>query len=512
MSFTEKEIRDLNRSMRAAQNVSLGTFLDNLNIDRNSLISDSKKSIKFVSEIAEAENELDYYDTNTLVWSDAEQTYYEYNGTTWDVYIQEFDFVRFNPDAEAPSHIEGQVYWDSTDHTFSVQTEIDNVTLQVGQEFFVRIVNKTAGTLTDGTVVYINGAQGNRPTVTQAVSTDETADRVIGVITADILINQEGYATVMGLVRGYNTSGWGAGDVLYVSSTPGVLTNVAPVAPNHATKVAVALNSTINGSIYVFVQHGMDLGNLHDVTLSSLANGEALLYDSSAEYWKNSDGSVDFNIKSSTEDNMIYMDKDNDELYLGGLTDSFNISKGGGVTLNGTGRVRQEIRIDAEVVTLGASAPSKTTRAVGASGGVEVPVTSFSNVTQQDVYLHIHAPYDMDASEPVMFHLMWIPASGWTTGNYNWKLEYLIKYEDVEYGSSASNTGTPTTISADVTPSNAVDFIETEFVSTITLVPHQMVLCHFYRDVANDNANAFGQVLFFELNYVKNSFGEKGVV
>lgn len=182
----------------------------------------------------------------------------------------------------APTHAEGRMYWDSTDHTLSLQSEITGSTLQVGQENWVRCVNKTGSTISDGSVVYISGAQGNRPTMSLALSNSGDAiHRTIGVTTASVANNAEGYVTVLGIVRGINTTGFTEGDILYVSTTtPGALTNVEPVFPNHAVTVGYALNSTVNGSIFVSVDTGVHYQDFHrqqgfnsrtDATLSFVA-------------------------------------------------------------------------------------------------------------------------------------------------------------------------------------------------------------------------------------------------
>lgn len=157
----------------------------------------------------------------------------------------------------------------------------------------------------------------------------------------------------------------------------------------------------------------------------------------------------------------------------------------------------RETKIDAVNVIKGAAAPTVTTRAVGASGGVAVPVLSFSKTTQQDCYFEIHTAEELNEAIACEFHLMWVPGASWSSGNYMWKLEYLVLDED-----GASGAGTPTTISMNVTPGDATTLIETEFTSTIALEPDQTLACHFYRDVANDNGNDTGEVRFFELWWV----------
>lgn len=216
---------------------------------------------------------------------------------------------------------------------------------------------------------------------------------------------------------------------------------------------------------------------------------------------------LDFRIESDTESNMFFLDSDgstNGLFYLGGTTNGTIFPKGGKQVMLGTARVQKELRIQAYATHNGVSAPTETTRAVGASGTVEIPVLQFSKTSQQDVYFVFHAPEDMDYTVPASFHLMWQPGAAWTSGNYMWKLEYLI----MNGNGATLLAGTPTTISADITPSNATTNLETTFAGDITLAIDQMMVCHFYRDVANDNADDVGSVGFFEIHYTSNKLGE----
>ncbi len=156
-----------------------------------------------------------------------------------------------------------------------------------------------------------------------------------------------------------------------------------------------------------------------------------------------------------------------------------------------------EYRIEAPRTALGASAPTVTTRAAGASGGVKIPVLSFSKTVSQECFFIFHYQNDQDFAQPVEFHMMWIPATGYSTGNFMWKLEYLI-YD--EYTGDISS-GIPTTIEESVTPADAITLIETEYSDTITLEEDQILIGRFYRDTANDNGDVAGEVLFFEINY-----------
>ena len=189
----------------------------------------------------------------------AATTYVPYTGATSNVNLGTYnliaDAVQFNT-TPSISASQGLTYWDAAEATLATTLDVTNgVTLQHGQEMYVRAVNKTGVTITDGQVVYISGAQGNRPKMTLAQADSISTSLVIGVATQNIADNAEGFVTTVGVVNGFNTSGFTAGDELFLSATSaGVLTNIPPSSPNNSAAVGIALNSTNNGSIYVHPQ------------------------------------------------------------------------------------------------------------------------------------------------------------------------------------------------------------------------------------------------------------------
>lgn len=164
-------------------------------------------------------------------------------------------------------------YWDAGNQTVSINVDsASGVSLQLGQEQYVRASNKTGTAITNGSVVYINGAQGNRPTIRLAQADSGSTSLVIGVATQDIANNAEGFVTTIGIVNGFNTSSFTAGDELYLSPTSeGVLTNVAPSSPYFTVPVAIALNSTNNGSIFVHAQYPLATDTLFTANENRIA-------------------------------------------------------------------------------------------------------------------------------------------------------------------------------------------------------------------------------------------------
>lgn len=153
-----------------------------------------------------------------------------------------------------------------------------------------QVRNTTGATLTKGTVVYISGASGNKPTVSKAIATaDSTSAQTFGLVQADISNNSNGYVVCVGDIAGLNTSAFEEGVQLYLSSTTaGTYTSTKQYAPNHLVYIGVVTRShPTQGEIEVKIQNGYELDELHDVAAQTPSNNDGLFYESSTNLWKN---------------------------------------------------------------------------------------------------------------------------------------------------------------------------------------------------------------------------------
>jgi hypothetical protein len=155
-------------------------------------------------------------------------------------------------------------------------------------EVYVR--NQTGSTLAAGTIVYINGATGNRPTVTPAqANNDANSAQTFGFTKASIADNGFGFVIVRGELENIDTSALTEGVQLYLSpTTAGTWTTTKPSAPQHLVYVGIVIRAhPTQGVILVAVQNGYELEELHDVAIGTLANNDLLAYESSTDLWKN---------------------------------------------------------------------------------------------------------------------------------------------------------------------------------------------------------------------------------
>lgn len=205
--------------------------------------------------------------------------------------ITAIDFsVQTDPPSVLPAA--GRILWNNDDGTLDIGLKGGNVVLQVGQEQLARVYNDTGETLTEGTIVYVTGSQGQRLTVAKAQANSEaTSSKTMGIVTEAILDDAEGFIATSGLVRGLNTyvNGNSEGTAIWLSPTvAGAWTTTKPTAPNHMVLVGwIVRENSSSGSIFAHIQNGYELNEIHDVLITNPQHSDVLLYDSAGYYWKN---------------------------------------------------------------------------------------------------------------------------------------------------------------------------------------------------------------------------------
>lgn len=93
-------------------------------------------------------------------------------------------------------------------------------------EFTAR--NESGSSVTKGQAVYINGVSGSTPTIALADADNASAMPAFGLLKANANNNAEVVIITSGNLTGLNTSSFAVGDTVYVSTTPGAITNVKP--------------------------------------------------------------------------------------------------------------------------------------------------------------------------------------------------------------------------------------------------------------------------------------------
>ena len=196
------------------------------------------------------------------------------------------DYIQFDTGATV-TNAAGRLYWDSTQQTLTVGLNA-NIAADVGQTLYAYVTNAESVTITKGQPVYMFAAQGDRVSVKLAYNTsDATSAKTLGVCAEDIAAGQAGMVLCQGVQDGLNLSAYTAGDTLYLGATAGTLTSTKPYAPNHLVYVGVVERANAgNGRLYVRVQNGYELDELHNVSAQNPSNGQTLIYNASTSLWE----------------------------------------------------------------------------------------------------------------------------------------------------------------------------------------------------------------------------------
>lgn len=187
----------------------------------------------------------------------------------------------------------GTTSWDDGEGVPVILLKGGNTTLQVGTQEYARVYNDSGTTLTKGQAVYISGAQGNRVAVKLArADVEATSFGTIGLVAETMTSGSEGFIIVSGALYKLNTLGLTAGATVYLSpTTAGAVTTTKPQAPDQLVVVGwVERVDNIVGSIYVKIDNGYELDELHDVRITSPQSGNVLIYDATTSpvgVWKN---------------------------------------------------------------------------------------------------------------------------------------------------------------------------------------------------------------------------------
>lgn len=161
----------------------------------------------------------------------------------------------------APTYTQGRLLYDTTNESLTFYNNDSNISLQIGQEFWVRVKNVSGSTISNGAAVYISGASAGLPTIALAKADAATTANVAGLATESIANNAIGYITAAGMVHGLATNTFSAGDALYLSAaSAGVIVNTVPASPNFKTRIGiVGVSDASVGTVDVMLS-GVGLG------------------------------------------------------------------------------------------------------------------------------------------------------------------------------------------------------------------------------------------------------------
>jgi hypothetical protein len=169
-------------------------------------------------------------------------------------------------------------------------------------------INKTQVKLTEninkGQVVYVSGANGTNILVSKASNaTEATSSKVLGLLETTGVTNDIVNVVTFELLSGLNTSTATVGDAVWLGTSGNLIYGLAskPVAPAHLVYIGVVTRvSATVGEIFINIQNGFELNEIHDVLINTPLNNQVLAYDTASGLWKNSNKSVIILVNDST--------------------------------------------------------------------------------------------------------------------------------------------------------------------------------------------------------------------
>ena len=159
------------------------------------------------------------------------------------------------------------------------KTKLNSITVDTATVVRKLVRNQTGATIPKGTAVYQLGSSGIVMTVAPAdASSEATASQTLGITQEAIADNTNGYVVAVGLLDGVNTSALTEGQIVWLSETAGQLTTTRPTQPAHGVVCGycVKQGSGASGILYVKVDNGLELNELHDVLLTGAVTGNVL--------------------------------------------------------------------------------------------------------------------------------------------------------------------------------------------------------------------------------------------
>lgn len=444
----------------------------------------------------------------------------------------------------------GKIVYDSAFGSLTYRVAGNNVTVPIGQREVQSVYNGTGVTLSKGTIVYISGSQGNNLTIALAsASSETTSTKTIGMVSETILNGAVGFITVGGIADKIDTSLYTAGTALWLSTISGLFTDVRPTAPDHAVFVGWVIRShATTGSVYVHVQNGYELEELHNVLITTPSSDQLLKYDGSK--WVND------TLKTVNNNSLI---GSGDIAVQETLVSGTNIKTVNGSTLLGSGNIvvssgtglgsltaykadgtqddlpvnattsLNQLTINQELLyNKNALIAIDTTGSYGwrdiiadinvKGSGINNPswglirnglyAYTFSASAMNECWLTFHINHDYALGTPIFLHAHWINP-GTNTGTVRFGFEYSI-------AKGHQQEAFPATSTVYVEQASSGQYIHhvaeiNPGITSSSLEPDAIVLVRLFRDAAhvNDTCTDAISIITSDIHYQANRFATK---
>jgi hypothetical protein len=165
----------------------------------------------------------------------------------------------------------------------------DNVsTSSFGVRQYVK--NTSGVSIAKGKAVYITGATGTNVTVGLAdYDSEVTSSKTLGLMESTVAHNGFGYVVTDGILTGFDTTGASNdGVAIWLGASGSLIYGSPPSEPYHTVYLGVVSRKNVsNGEVFVKVQNGYELTELHNVSAAAPADNDLIQFDTASGLWKN---------------------------------------------------------------------------------------------------------------------------------------------------------------------------------------------------------------------------------
>lgn len=203
--------------------------------------------------------------------------------------ISEPAWIQFNTAAVNSVGV-GRLNWNADIEALEYYADTDTE-VAIGQKQLIRVKNNSNTTaIPKFRLVMFAGATGDTVKVDPAVTDGSVPhEYMVGVTNEEIPAGGFGFVVQQGQITNINTNAYDLGAILYADpANPGNWTTVKPAAPNlKLPVVAVTRKQQSAGRVYVRMDNGFNLGELHNVQITNPQDGDVLKYYAAGGYWRN---------------------------------------------------------------------------------------------------------------------------------------------------------------------------------------------------------------------------------
>ncbi len=193
--------------------------------------------------------------------------------------------------AELTANKQNNLNIDGTGTKYPTVDAVNAGLLNVNTDAVDKISVKLGVAINKGEAVYISSATGTNMIVSKASNTTEaTSSKTLGLLETTGVLNDFSKVITLGLFSGLNTSTATIGDPVFLGDNGNIIFGLAnkPTAPLHLVYLGIVTRvSATVGEIFVKVQNGFELEELHNVAIITPTNEDFLQYESSTSLWRN---------------------------------------------------------------------------------------------------------------------------------------------------------------------------------------------------------------------------------